>query len=228
MRRSQVMSVFALTVAVTCWYAPVTLGDDKESSLLTGQDASGQLPGWEFYAEKEGTKIDDVWTLHDGVLTCQGTPKGYLYTSNDYKNFVLTLEWRWAPEKKPGNGGVLIRMTGAHKIWPKSLEAQINAGQAGDFWGLDGYGLEGPAERSKAVEHAEFGKLINVQKLKEVEKPAGEWNQYEITAEEGTVTLRINGQQVNQATRCDVVAGKICLTAEGDAIQFRNVRLTTK
>ena len=195
---------------------------------MTKQEVTGQLPGWEFYAEKDGTKVSDVWTLRDGVLTCQGTPKGYLYTSKDYKNFVLTLEWRWIPDKKPGSGGVLIRTTGPHKIWPKSLEAQINAGQAGDFWGLDGYVLEGPAERSKAVDHAEFGKLINVQKLADVEKPAGQWNQYEITAEDGTVTLKINGQPVNQATHCDVVAGKICLTAEGDAIQFRNVRLSEK
>jgi hypothetical protein len=222
------MSVFALIATVTCWALPSAQGEDKKLDLLTKQDATGQLSGWEFYAEKDGTKIGDVWTLRDGVLTCKGTPKGYLYTSREYKNFVLTLEWRWVPDKKPGSGGVLIRMTGAHKIWPKSLEAQINAGQAGDFWGLDGYVLEGPAERSKAVDHAEFGKLINVQKLKEVEKPGGEWNQYEITVQDGTVTLKINGQPVNQATHCDVVAGKICLTAEGDAIQFRNVRLSEK
>ena len=226
MRRDLVTLAIACAATVTCWDAPLARGGEKESSLLTRQDASGQLPGWEFYTEKDGTKIGDVWTLRDGVLTCQGTPKGYLYTSKDYKNFVLTLEWRWVPDKKPGNGGVLIRMTGTHKIWPKSLEAQINAGQAGDFWGLDGYVLHGPAERSKAVEHAQFGKLINVQKLQDVEKPAGEWNQYEITAEDDTVTLKINGQPVNQATRCDIVPGKICLTAEGDAIQFRNVRLS--
>jgi hypothetical protein len=40
------------------------------------------------------------------------------------------------------------------------------------------------------------------------------------------VTLEINGQEVNRATGCDVVPGKICLTAEGDEIHFRNVRLS--
>lgn len=228
MRRYMITCVIVLAAAATGWVAPRAQGEDKEPSLLTGQDAAGQLPGWEFYSEQDGTKIGDVWALRDGVLTCQGTPKGYLYSSKDYKNFVLTLEWRWVPDKAPGNGGVLIRMTGKHKIWPKSLEAQLNAGQAGDFWGLDGYVLEGPAERSKALDHADFGKLRNVQKLKDLEKPAGQWNQYEITAEDGTVTLKVNGQPVNQATHCDVVAGKICLTAEGDAIQFRHVRLLEK
>ena len=56
----------------------------------------------------------------------------------------------------------------------------------------------------------------------------GEWNRYEITAAGGTVTLRINGAEVNRATGCDVVAGPICLTAEGNEIQFRNVRIQTR
>jgi hypothetical protein len=113
------MSIFAVIAMATCWALPSAQGEDKKLDLLTKQDATGQLSGWEFYAEKDGTKIGDVWTLRDGVLTCQGTPKGYLYTSEDYKNFVLTLEWRWVPDKKPGSGGVLIRMTGAHKIWQR-------------------------------------------------------------------------------------------------------------
>ena len=58
-----------------------------------------------------------------------------------------------------------------------------------------------------------------------MEKPAGQWNQYEITADGDTVTLTINGKVVNRATGCDVVPGKILLTAEGDEIHFRNVRV---
>ena len=130
------------------------------------------------------------------------------------------------PGKKPGNGGVLIRTSGKHKIWPKSLEAQLNAGSEGDFWGLDGYGLSGPTERLNVVPTSPFGKLTNVKRGKDAVKPPGEWNEYEVIAEGPTVTLKINGQVVNQATRCDVTSGPICLTAEGDEIHFRDVRLT--
>jgi hypothetical protein len=35
----------------------------------------------------------------------------------------------------------------------------------------------------------------------------------------------MNGQTVNRATECDVVAGPILLTAENDPIQFRNIRV---
>lgn len=227
MARSIVGLVLAVSWLWGAWDVREGQGEDRKAiDVLTAQDASGELTGWQFFAEKEATKTGDVWSLRDGVLSCRGTPRGYLFTRDDYQDFVLTLEWRWPPDAKPGSGGVLIRMTGAHKIWPKSLEAQINAGQAGDFWGLTGYALEGPAERTKTLEHAQLGKLIGVQKQADAEKPAGEWNLYEIVADGGTVTLKINGQVVNQATRCDVVPGKICLTAEGDPIEFRNVRLT--
>ena len=138
----------------------------------------------------------------------------------------MKLQWRWPPGKKPGKGGVLLRMTGENKIWPKSLEAQINVGDAGDFWGLDGYALSGPAERSRSLEHPRFGKLTNLKKAAAAEKAPGEWNQYEIIVNGDTVTLSINGKQVNKAAGCGLVPGKIVLTAEGDEIHFRNVRLT--
>ena len=43
-------------------------------------------------------------------MICKGTPLGYLYTQQDYKDFKLRLEWRWPPGKEPGKGGVLLRM----------------------------------------------------------------------------------------------------------------------
>ncbi len=202
--------------------------DEKPMPLITTQNRDGMLEGWKFFCAEPATQCGAVWQFKDGVLSCRGTPKGYLYTEKEYSDFVLRLEWRWPAGKKAGSGGVLIRTTGPHKIWPRSLEAQINAGQAGDFWGLDGFQLEGPAERSKSLQHEQFGKLVNVAKSSAVEKPGGAWNQYEITARGAEVTLRINGEVVNRATRCDVAAGSICLTAEGDEIEFRNVELIAK
>ena len=191
----------------------------KSSTPLTAQ-------AWRDFSEDAKAKLGDVWTFTSGgVIQCKGLPKGYLYTDKSYTNFILTLQWRTPPGKKPGNGGVLIRMTGQHKIWPKSLEAQLNAGDEGDFWGLDGFRLSGPAERLKTVPQSPFGKLTNLKRTKGPVKAPGEWNEYHIVARGDTVTLAINGEQVNRATGCDVVAGPICLTAEGDEIQFRNVRL---
>jgi len=206
--------------------AGTSSGEAKAVPLFTSQDAStGELAGWKFFSEDPKAKPGDVWRLGtDGVLTCRGKPRGYLATQKAFADFTLRLEWRW-PKEKMGSGGVLVRMTGPDRIWPKSLEAQINAGDAGDFWGLDGYGLTGPAERFKTLSHPQFGKLTNLKKTTGREKPAGEWNRYEIVAHGDTVTLSINGREVNRATGCDAAPGRILLTAEGDEYFFRNVEL---
>ncbi|MEE8450971.1 MAG: DUF1080 domain-containing protein [Thermoguttaceae bacterium] len=194
--------------------------------LLTSQTDAGELVGWQSFHQEADTPTGAVWQLADGILVCKGSPLGYIRTKKEYANFVLRLEWRWPPGKEPGKGGVLIRTTGPDKIWPKSLEAQINVGDAGDFWGLDGYALSGPAERSKSLEHPQFGKLTNLAKTEPAEKKAGQWNTYEIVADGEVVTLTINGKVVNRATGCKPGSGVICLTSEGNEIHFRNVRLT--
>jgi hypothetical protein len=207
---------------------PLAAAEEAEGMpLLTSQASDGTLAGWKAFHEPPA-KTGDVWTLKDGVLVCKGKPLGYLYTEKAYTNFDLTLEWRSPPGKKSGNGGVLLRKSGKDKIWPRSLEAQLNAGAEGDFWGLDGYALSGPADPLKHVAHPKFGQLTNLKRTMNAVKKPGEWNLYEISAHEGTVILKINGKEVNRATQCDVVAGPILLTAEGDEIHFRNVRIKLK
>jgi hypothetical protein len=181
---------------------------------------------WSFFSEDAKTRMADVWQVRDGVLVCKGSPKGGLWLKRDLgDDFTLRLEWRWPAAGKAGKGGVLLRAVKPWKLWPKSLEAQLNAGDAGDFWGLDGYSLDGPEARKKTLDHPEFGKLTHLAKTAALEKPAGEWNQYEIVVAGPVVTLKVNGQVVNRAEKCDVTPGRICLTAEGHEIHFRNLRL---
>jgi hypothetical protein len=221
-----------VTLTVAVWSAlsfatQVSAAETSEGAcqLVPSGGKAGSLEGWQSY-HQGGAKTADVWSLDDqGVLQCKGQPLGYLLTEKDYGNFVLELDWRWPPGNEPGKGGVLIRTTGPDKIWPKSLEAQINAGDAGDFWGLNGYQLDGPADRKQTFEHPQFGKLTNVKKSAAVEKPAGQWNHYRIVADGPVVTLEINGQTVNRATDCETAPGKIILTAEGSPIEYRNVLL---
>ncbi len=184
------------------------------------------LDAWNFFSQEPDNKISDVWQINDNVLVCAGTPLGYIYTKDSYTDFTLKLQWRWPEGKEPGKGGVLIRTTGNNIIWPKSLEAQINAGSAGDFWGLDGYSLASPTEETTPIENEKFGTLTNVKKKASMEKPAGQWNSYEIIANGQTVTLIINGKKVNTAIQCDLDAGTICLTSEGNEIHFKNIELT--
>ncbi len=217
-------STFFLIVLVGL-SAAVSRSEPGSIDLIRSQSPSGELAGWEWFCEDPTVPVSQVWKLtDDGVLVCTGKPLGYLYTKKKYTDFVLRFQWRW-PAGKPGRGGVLLRTTGEHRIWPTSLEAQINSGDAGDFWGLNGYRLNGPEERKKVIEHPRFGTLTNLRKTAAVEKPPGQWNTYEITVRGDVVVLVINGHEVNRATGCTVVPGVICLTAEGDEIHFRSLRL---
>lgn len=196
--------------------------------LLDPAPAANDLGRWQFYSQDAAATFADTWRVDRGVLICRGQPLGYLYTKKKYTDFVLSLQYRIPRQSQPHKGGVLIRMTGKHTIWPKSLEAQINHPDAGDFWGLGGFRFDGPASRKKVIANSRFGSLTHLAKAVDAGKPIGEWNDYTIRAEGGTVTLTLNGREVNRATDCDVTAGPILLTAEGNTIHFRNLRLVTK
>ncbi|HXG62272.1 MAG TPA: DUF1080 domain-containing protein [Planctomycetota bacterium] len=211
-------------VRILAWAAALAAagqaGEEGFTPLFNGKD----LSGWTYFLEKKGPnqdgtmKMEDVWSVKDGVLHCKGRPNGYIRTEKDYKNFILKLEWRW-PEGKGYNSGVLLRMVGPDKVWPRSIEAQLMSGHAGDFWLIDGARLETAPERvdAKTPRHR--------LKIKANEKPLGEWNEYEITVDKGKVVLKVNGEVLNEGTGAEEVAGKICLQSEGGPIEFRNIRI---
>ena len=174
------------------------------------------LDGWDAFLNGSETK-DQVWSVKDGILTCKGTPAGYIYTQKDYQDFVLELDWRWDPvTKKEGNSGVLFRKIGEHKVWPRSIEAQLMSKNAGDFWNIGEFVMTADPSRTNGR---------NTKKTEMAEYPVGEWNHYEIHCIGGTVTLIVNGKVVNQATDCEQVAGPICLQSEGTPIQFKDIRI---
>lgn len=186
------------------------------------------LDGWACHLVDPSVKMADVWRVEDGVLICKGEPLGYLVTKDSFEDFELIVEWRWTPGKQPGNNGVLLRICGEPiGFMPKCFEAQLKHGSAGDIWAFRGTRITGPAERVRTVEnHKVLGTFFGTPALKNAEKEAGQWNEYRITFRGDRLTVAVNGEQVNEATGCDQVAGPIGLQSEGGEIQFRTVRLT--
>jgi hypothetical protein len=185
------------------------------------------LTGWDCFLVKPETKLGDVWSVQDGILVCKGKPLGYLYTKDRFTNFRLIVEWRWAPGTKPGNSGVLLRITGDHKFLPTCAEAQLQNGSAGDVWGFGGFACKGNPARTRTVKgNKQLGDFGGVRRIKSNEKKPGEWNRYEITLDGAVLSLIVNGEQVNVASGLDAVAGQIGLQSEGGEIHFRKVELT--
>jgi len=208
---TRALCLLAVVAAAFCPAASAEAAD--EVALFSGKD----LSGWTFHLRDPEAKMENVWSVADGVLKCTGQPVGYLRTEKKYTNYVLKLEWRWPEGGKPGNSGVLLRIVGPDKVWPKCVEAQLANQSAGDIFTIEQFPLTGDPERTKG-RYTKKAEPSN-------EKPQGEWNQYEITCDGGNFKLVVNGVVQNVATGMEEVPGTIGLQSEGAPIEFRNVRL---
>lgn len=186
-----------------------------DASLFNGKD----LTGWTAIVPELAQKNQDQtkpWTIKDGVLCCAGNPGGYIRTNEKYTNFVFHCQWRFDPAKGPGNSGVLLRMNGPDKVWPKSIEAQLESGNAGDFWNIDQMKMTVASDRTNGR---------NTKHTHGAERPLGQWNEYEIICQKGLVILKVNGEELNRATDCEETPGYLCLQSEGAYIEFRDIRI---
>ena len=182
--------------------------------LFDGSD----LDAWTYHLRDGGAAMSDVWSIEEGgVLRCKGNPIGYLKTKQEFTNFHLELEWRFDPEKGAGNSGVLLRRVGPDKVWPRSIEAQLQSRNAGDIWNIDQFPM--------LVEPARTSGRRTQKAAPCNEKPLGEWNRYAITLDRGDLLLVVNGDVQNTARWCEEVAGNLCLQSEGAEIHFRKVVL---
>lgn len=140
-----------------------------------------------------------------GILTCQakGIHEAYLHPVPKGDG-VLHVEWRYpdAPEKT--NSGIFIRTSSDGTVWH---QAQLATASLGMFFGTTA------AEKK-------FREGI---RRPELERPAGEWNQMEVTCKGSLITITINGTEVIQ-WECPVTEGHIGLEAEFTPIEFRNIR----
>jgi hypothetical protein len=181
---------------------PAATAITGKTPLFNGKDLSGLTP-----VPADAT---DTWSVQNGVLRCSGTPTGYLRTQAVYENYRMRLQWRWPGGG--GNNGVLLHIQPPDEVWPKSIEAQLEAQHAGDIWVIGGADFREHIDKS----------IRRVPKQEESsEKALGEWNEYLIECRGDTIKLFVNGILQNVATECTIQRGHIGLQSEGTPIEFR-------
>ncbi len=196
-------------------FAIVASCTQKKESLFNGTN----LDGWTIFVADSIISPEDFFYVKDGNIETVGIPFGYLRTVNEYSNYHLHLEWRY-PEN-PTNSGVFLHISGPDKIWPNYFQGQLKYENAGDFI-VQGVGVSATIGDSVYVANDTVNPLIP--KINPTnEKPAGEWNSYDITCIGSTIELRVNGILQNTATDCSLTKGSIGLQAEGSKIQFQNL-----
>ncbi|MHC4120433.1 MAG: 3-keto-disaccharide hydrolase [Planctomycetota bacterium] len=188
----------------------------EKMMLFNGTD----FAGWKLFIPDKTVEVHDVWSVSDGAVRCEGVPHGYMRTRAKYANYRLHLEWRW-PEK-PTNSGVLLHAGGRDQVWPVTIECQLKSGSAGDFVLINGPGItvDGVDKQDKDKQ------FVSVKKKKPTnEKPAGQWNSYDIHCEGDEIRCYVNGLLQNEGTDATITQGWICLQSEGSPIEFRNIYL---
>ena len=184
-----------------------------KTELFNGKDTSG----WVVFPEETSK---ETWSIKDGILSCVGKPSGFLRTEKSYKQYRFTVEWRFT---KPGNTGVVVHMTPPDAIWPKSIECQGMHKNQGDFYFWNGATLTGGTE----LKDKKSGKVrgYRLGKQADAEKPAGEWNTFTTVCDGNTVTILVNGKEVNKATGTNLSEGFIGLQVEGGAFEVKRCTL---
>ena len=206
-----------------------TTKQPKAESLFNGTD----LTGWHIDVPEMDNNPDAInpFIVRDGMLVSLGTPGGHIITDNDYENYRLEVEYRFA--STPGNCGVLVHASTPRVLYgmfPKSLEVQMEHKNAGDFWciaeditvpNMEQY--RGPKENWGVID----GKERRIKKHTDgAEKPAGEWNNMVIECVGDEVKVWVNDTFVNFGYDCTAQKGQIALQAEGSEVEFRKIELT--
>ena len=185
------------------------------------------LSGWDYVLADPQFKMDQVWSVQDGLLTCQGAPVGFIYKGPEVTDFRLIVEYRWPPGSEPGNSGIFSRIGRPMTAIPRVIEVQLKHGSAGDVLGLQGKPITAGQPRFFAVsKHPLAGDSAGVKKTVDAENPPGQWNRVEILAQGPHYSVKMNGKVINDAEGVEVVAGPIGLQSEGGVIQFRRATLT--
>ena len=190
---------------------------ENKIELFNGQD----LYNWEIVVDSEDGEPKDLFYVEDGVMHTLGLPFGYIKTKESYSSYKLHLEWKWTGE--PTNSGVLLNVQEPDMIFPRCVECQLMNGKAGDIV-LMGKGTSISVKDSTYVVPSEQNRYLGIPKFEDSsEKPAGEWNSYDITLQDGKIEVVVNGVLQNVGTAMSLTEGKIALQSEGSPLQFRNI-----
>lgn len=196
---------------------------DKMKPLFNGKD----LEGWTKFLEKKGLNNDpqEVFKIEDGMLHVSGQEFGYVATKKSYKNFHLSLEFKWGEKKFPPrerdkkDAGVCYNVEQKDKIWPMCVECQIQEGDVGDLWLVDSVTAFVDGIKTEPRDYT------RVMKIRDGERKHGEWNKVEIISKNGKFNFIVNGVLVNEGEYVSRESGRILLQSEGAEIFYRDIKI---
>jgi hypothetical protein len=188
--------------------------------IFNGHDLSGWV-----YGTIKGrlNKHGDGYTVKDGTIYCTVNDGGNLYTQKGYANFILRFQFKLTPN---ANNGIGIRAPLNGNAAYKGMEIQVLDDSGSKYTHLH------PAQYQGSIYDV-------VPAIRGHEKPVGQWNDEQITADGRHVQVVLNGFKIVDANLDDVTdpatlkkhpglqnkTGHIGFLGHGAEVQFRNLRI---
>lgn len=176
-----------------------------------------------FSKDPKANEESPTWTEADGVIHCSGSPRGYIYSKEDFSNYVLRVELRFLPrvetpedekELLKHNTGVMIHIQDDHRTWPPSLEVQ---GKQLDMASIKS---NGGIPNLVINDHPE--------KREQYRKPIGEWNAFEVVSIDGKLTAFLNEKLICKSEAGELTHGFIGFQAEDWPFRIRRLRIKSE
>lgn len=227
--------------------------------LFNGKD----LSGWTTVLEREepGKDPEKYVQIRDGLIHMYPdtdpearVPFGVILHEKNFSRFHLTFEYQWgekkfAPRKNEiRDAGLLYHVTGPLKVWPDSVEYQIQEGDSGDIVFLpkggvtwmrpdpekapEGLGDPGMLPEEGGIARSYIGTdFAYIGRYPVLDKDHG-WNRVDVivhadeSAEHlinGTTIARIGSMRNKDRTAAD--EGKIALQLEGAELMYRDIKI---
>jgi hypothetical protein len=200
--------------------------DDGFVPMFNGKD----LTGW-----VNVNCAPRTFYVKDGEIITTGKPTGYLRTAKQYENFIAEFDWMHVPPKPGavGNSGFFVWCDPIPAVgtgYTRGIEVQvlvnltyrnkkgeITATSQGDLFSIHGATCvpdrphpDGWARCLPSEDHC---------------KGEREWNHYRVEANDGRITLAVNGHVVSGVSKCKPRKGYLALESEGSECHFKNLKI---
>jgi hypothetical protein len=241
-------------------------GADGWVSLLNGRD----LSGWYTMLQKSGKDVaqarkivvmeQEMLHILGNEVTAEPGEPGYIATHQEFENVHIRVEYKWGVKRFPPrseskrDNGILYGLVGEDKVWPRMVECQIEEGDVGDYFLVDGIrGIQGrhenglfgqgltpngwsapPATRpGEAPAEPTTGRMIKDGNFENLD----EWNVVEVIWQGDRSAHIVNGRTVNVVSMLQqpdpqnpgkfipLTRGKIAIEIEFAEIWFRRIEV---
>lgn len=210
------MRLFLLSLTCFCATPLALAADAGWIDMMPNPDLKGwtriAIPPDKPVSEKQQWSVDSA----SHTLICAGDQghEWLRYDARQFDNFLYHVEWKFTPVAPPKpekyNSGVFFRNDLTGLIWH---QAQTSSGSGGYIFAVTPLNGEAPKRITLAKDRKGA-----------FEKPAGEWNTYDIRCEGKHCSLTVNGE-LSSEVDLEVLKGYLGLEAEGYLIAFRSIRV---